>query len=184
MLKSPDDFDWNEFFTRYRPMALRFTTGRIHDAGMAEDLFQEGAQALFERFQEDPSLFQNAAHLRNYLFKTLNNMAVSALREKARRKALSLDHPDTCTRNFATWVSPSPHDSLLPGIEKNDAKIRQIMASLKNHERESLRLRFEEGLSFQEMASRTGRPISTLHSRVENALKKIRKKIGNEPQNA
>ena len=45
-------------------------------------------------------------------------------------------------------------------------------------ERTILRQRYAEGLTFREIADSTHTAISTLHSRAESALAKIRKKLG------
>lgn len=177
-----DGFDWDGFFVRYRPMAIRFVQGRINDLAWAEDLFQEAARAIFEKYLENPSFFAGPAHVRNYFFKSLHNLAVSALREKVRKKAANIDIEslDPSGSSAAAMDTSLTEATETKESVRKDALIKNALARLKESERESLRLRFEEGLSFREMARILGRPISTLHSRVENALKKIRKKIGKE----
>jgi RNA polymerase sigma-70 factor (ECF subfamily) len=173
------DIDWSDFFGRYRPMALSFVRGWVERHDVAEDLFQEAAHAVYERASRGRIDFQSSAHLRNYFFRTLKNLAVNVLRDPRGRTAAIEEMEPVAGRDV------EPLESLIStertrGMARRDQAVKGALSMLKPLERQALHMRFHEGLGFREMANRTGCSISTLHSRVEAGLKKIRKKIGND----
>ena len=65
--------------------------------------------------------------------------------------------------------------------EERVRRLGEVLSTLKPAEAEAVRLRFGEGLTYPEISERTGLSISTLQSRAEAALRKIRKRIGKGP---
>ena len=159
------ELDWDLFFQRYGPVARRFAAGLSGDGELAGDLFQEAAQAVLQRARSGFE-FESAAHLRNYLFKVLRNLAVDARRGP--RPPVELEEvPD-----------PAPGPEVAAATAQRDRAIAAAVDALRVDEREVLRLRYLEGRTFREIAERTGTSISTLHSRAEAALARVRNRIG------
>jgi len=174
------ELDWSEFFGRYRPMALSFVRGWVERHDVAEDLFQEAARAVYERVALGDIAFQSSAHLRNYFFRTLKNLAVNVLRDPGRKRTRSLE---TAEEVAALEMQPLEEALIAErslALTRRDRVVADAVSKLKPHEQQVLRLRFQEGLGYREIADRTGAPTSTLHARVESALKKIRKKLGKD----
>jgi len=59
--------------------------------------------------------------------------------------------------------------------EANELKI--VLRKLRRKDFEIIKLRFYSGLTFSEISELLGRPISTLKSREDSALRKIRKEL-------
>ena len=170
--------DLSGFFSRYRAVSLRFLRGWIPRHDVAEDVFQESARALLERLERGAVAFQSPAHIRNYFFRIMKNLAVNVLRDAGARRARRLD--------TALGVADGTQDPLEKALrnERSLAQAGRVRAvgeaieALEPAEREALGLRYREALHYREMAERTGAAVSTLQSRVESALEKIRKSIG------
>jgi RNA polymerase sigma factor (sigma-70 family) len=162
------DFDWNGFFRRYAPMARGFVSGIVGDGDLANDLFQEAARTVFERASDGRVRFESNAHARNYLFKVLRNLAVDARR---RPRPVSGVEVGSLPDPAASPAERSARDGL-------DAEVRRAIRALRPAESDALRLRYLEGLSYRQIADRTGAAISTLQARVEAALAKIRTRVG------
>ena len=169
--------DWNAVLARYRPLALRVAAGLVGAGETAEDLVQEAARAVLEH----PSSFESPQHARNYLLRTLRNLAVESLRRGGRVQA-------------SEWVeeaadpAPKPLDAVLAREEEDLAAarlqaVRTVIDHLRPVERDAVYMRYFEGLGYREMAERSGDAISTLQGRVEAALGKIRGRIGKEAGN-
>ena len=171
-----EELDLAEFFRRYRVMAVRFAAGLVRGEEAAEDLFQEAARALWERFTSGVVQFESQTHARNYLFRSIHNLAVSQLRSPGSRAV----GPPALE---AVSEAPNPREILEQAEEEGEERRRgervdEAIAGLPEREREALRLRYAQALTYREISKRTGTSISTLQARVEAALGKIRGRLG------
>lgn len=173
-----DPINWSEFYALYQPMALRFVKGLVASPDLAEDVFQEAARSVYERLETRKIRFQSKAHLRNYFFQTLRNLAINSLRDPRIKKTKNLDKlaPVESKQKEPFELVSQKEQSWF--IKRRNMKIQKVISNLKPMEQEAIKLRYIQGLGFREMAERTGTALSTLQARVEAALKKIRKKIG------
>ena len=171
--------DWGAFFQHYRPSAVRFARGIVRDASLAEDVVQDAARALFESCEQDRLRVLSPEHARNYFYRTVHNLAVDAVRRASRAPEAAAPDPAQHAAKDA-----GPLDAILAqesslAAARAERELFGAIETLPGSAREVLRLRYGEGLAFREIAERTGQPISTLHSRVEAALAKIRRRFGN-----
>lgn len=167
------------FFARYRPLAVRFATGLVGGEEVAEDLFQEVACGLVARVRAGRLVLESEQHARNYLLRALRNRAT----DRARRAPGRPHALDAETEASLASDAPGP-DELVARVEaaledeRRLAHVGRVVAGLPLAQREALRLRFVEGLSYREMAERSGTARATLQDRVEAALTKIRARSG------
>ncbi len=176
----PGVSDWGSVITRYRPLALRLARGIVGRAELAEDLVQDAARAVLELSAERRARFESASHARNYFLRTVHNRAVDALRHPEQVLVRPLD-PDEPPGSAAL----DPSEPLLAAEEdahRSQAlgRLARALTALRPPEQEAVRLRYLEGLSLREVSERTGAPISTVHSRIEAALERIRRHLGKE----
>lgn len=165
------DLDWEAFFARYRPLALRVAAGLVGPE-RAEEQVQEAARAVVERVRSGHAP-RSVEHARNLFLRVLRHGAISEHRAATRRgPAEELEEPP----------DPAPPADELLGereeAERRAALLRDALARLSDDERNALHLRYGEGLTYREMMMRTDRPLSTLQARVEAALAKIRQRVG------
>jgi len=78
---------------------------------------------------------------------------------------------------LASLADPRALDSESPDL----ARLRQLLATLGDDQREVLFLGYFEGLSSSEMATRLGIPIGTVKSRVASALSALRLALADQP---
>lgn len=170
---------WGSVLARYRPLALRVAAG-IAAPDQAEDLVQEAARSILELARSGRARCATQAHARNYYLRAVHNHAVDALREAPSGGMRSLDE--------APALEPPASGACAPESLAEEREFRALLqpslaralAGLRTEERQAVELRYLEGLPFARMAARTGASISTLHSRVEAALQKIRVSLGKE----
>ncbi len=167
-----------ELIRRYETVALRFLAGLTGSVDAAQDLYQDVVRAILE----SGKAFSSLDHLRNYFFVSLRHAAVDFARRRRRAREVQLpDDPDAP----GSPVSPGPEDSLcveeeLEAERARLARLEASMASLSGAERELLRQRFWERRTFREIQEATGVPISTLKSREDAVLRKLKKAVGKE----
>jgi RNA polymerase sigma-70 factor (ECF subfamily) len=78
---------------------------------------------------------------------------------------------------LAALADPRVADTEAP----DRSRLRQLLASLSDDQREVLLLGYFEGLSSSEIATRTGVPIGTVKSRVAAALAALRSALADQP---
>ncbi len=172
-LSCPITLDWGELFARYEVLGVRLARGLVGDDSVARDLFQEAAQATYARSTSGGIVFDGPEHARNYLLQVVRNLAIDHRHARTRApRELRDDVPD------ATAVDPVDSIVRAEATAERDRVVRRAWAELPAREREALSLRYLEGATYQEMAERTGRPISTLQARVESGLARLRRQIG------
>lgn len=164
--------DWDDLFARYEAMAVAFARGLTGDAETARDLFQEAARATYERAQSGETVFENARHARNYLFRALRNLAADA-HERRRRGPVSLGEEPA-----ASGGSTADRVAARESADRRSEALRAAFATLPASEQEALSLRYLQGLAYKDVAARTGLSISTLQARVEAGLDRLRNRVG------
>jgi RNA polymerase sigma-70 factor (ECF subfamily) len=165
----PDAFD--ALLNRYQNRVFRYLVRLTGNAAQAEDLFQQtwlkvmtGIHRYDERRPFEP-----------WLFSIARNLAIDHLRKVS---PLSLDEPsDTGEPRAASLkaVEPSNLERLLDRERRShlERKLQELPAVY----REAVSLRFEEEMTFEEMAMVLQAPISTVKSRVQRALATLRKSL-------
>lgn len=176
--------DWGRFFGLYHAAAVRFARGLCGGrVEVAEDVVQEAARSLLERHADGKLELESGAHGRNYFFRAVHNLAVTAGRKAQSGPKTGLGTGSVDDFPGSPEVSddaPGPFELVAGNDEAShlDEDLRRAIALLPEPERDILRLRYAEGRTFREIADSTHTAISTLHSRTESALAKIRKKLG------
>ena len=160
--RDPDLLD--SLIEKYQHRLLRYLlhlTGR-HD--LAEDLFQETWVRVLERGRQYDSRHEFAA----WLFRIARNLTVDHLR---RKKPTSLDStfgdedatpfeiPAPGPSGFETTMQREQNDQITAGMQKIAVEYREVLG-----------LRFQEGMSLEEIANVTGAPLSTVKSRLYRGL--------------
>jgi RNA polymerase sigma-70 factor (ECF subfamily) len=186
-LTGPARDAWEALLARYRPIAVQLARGIVRRAELAEDVVQESACAVLAQAAARGARFESPTHARNYFLRAVHNRAVNALRDPARAHepvreetlAARPVEPDVLARHGPVPGAAPPAGEEPEPLQRLQHVLRAL-AGLRASEREAVRLRYLEGLSYREISERTGASISTLHSRVEAALERIRARIGKE----
>ncbi len=142
--------------------AMRFTG----DREVAEDIVQESFMRLHAQFNE-------VREPRPWLYRTVHNLALNHQRDTS--KIVPLVKPgDEETGSPASDVAdplPLPDEQIArwEGI----GLVRLSLATLDERSRELVRLKFNEGLSYKEISSRTGLTIGHVGYLLHHALKAV-----------
>jgi len=142
------------------PALRRYARGLLRDATAADDLVQDCLERVIanwhRRRNDDP---------RTWVFAILHNLAVSSLRQSARRGAhLSVDE----VKEGVLSRRPSQEDSLL------QQDILDAIGQLPEEQRSTLLLVSIEDMSYAQVAEVLAVPIGTVMSRLSRARERLR----------
>ena len=156
-----------ELVRRYEGAVYSLCYRTVGDAGEAEDLAQEA----FLRLYRSRDKFRSGARLRPWLHKIAVNVCLDALR-KRKDPALSLDD-----MREGQSVPPIPSGEPLPEevclTREARMAVQQALLQLPGEYRVALVLRYQEELSYQEVADALGVPLSTVETRIFRAKKML-----------
>jgi RNA polymerase sigma-70 factor (ECF subfamily) len=139
----------------------------------AEDLTQELFVALFRT----AGRYRAGAPFRTYLYRIAANMAMSHMRKRKLRAALSID-----AMNESGFDVPSGRSEDDPAAFFDSREMwRRYEAALSSLPREwcvAMELRVGRGLSYEEIAAVMGKSVSSIESVLFRARERIAKELG------
>lgn len=159
-IKLGDERAAEELIRHYYPCILRYCRRHCYDRERAEDLTQETFLRLFKSLPQ----YQEQKNFKAYLYTIANHLCV----DESRRFSFC---PSACP---SADVEAADECSELSRIEDR-AEIDYLLRVLSPEQREAVLLRFEEQLSYREIAHVMGCNMRTAQSRVQCALKLMKK---------
>lgn len=157
---------WDAFLTRYRPMARALALSLSGDATEADDLAQEATLALLGAWRRDAARFESSEFARNYLLRSVRNLAAKALGRRARVRELESDP-----------VATSHEDPETRAVRERQKFLGRALLELEPDERALVARRYLERQTLARIADETGVPVSTLHSRERAVLEKLKARL-------
>jgi RNA polymerase sigma-70 factor (ECF subfamily) len=161
--RDPDLLD--HLIEKYQHRLLRYLLYLTGQRELAEDFFQETWIRVLERGRQ----YDGRHEFSTWLFTIARNLVIDHLR---RRRPASLDSladaDDAASFDIPATAQPSAFDATVRR-EQNE-QISAGMEHIAVEYRESLVLRFQEGMSLEEIASVTGAPLGTVKSRIYRGL--------------
>jgi RNA polymerase sigma factor (sigma-70 family) len=162
--ESPGPETIEELFTALESPLLCYALRYTGEAGLAEDVVQEAFMKLHVEFDRVQAPQQ-------WLYRTVRNLALNRRRHESR--TVSLSAPGAEQESIADIADPSsfPDEQIirLEGI----GFVRLGLETLDERSRELVRLKFNEELSYKEIAARTGLTVSNVGFILHHALKTI-----------
>jgi RNA polymerase sigma-70 factor (ECF subfamily) len=165
----PDAFD--AMLDRYRNRLYRYLLRLTANSAVAEDLFQETWLKVITRIHR----YDERRPFAPWLFSVARNLAFDHLRKASPE---SLDEPTESGEPKIARLGadePGSLERLLEGERRG--LLERELEELPALHREALSLRFEEEMTFEEMAEVLSAPVSTVKSRVHRALATLRKRM-------
>jgi RNA polymerase sigma factor (sigma-70 family) len=134
----------------------------------AEDVLQDA----FVRAVANANAFSVVEDVAAWIFSTLRNRLIDVVRgEASRRKAGVVDLPDEAIEKIAAAAGFDPQSEVLRG-ELVEA-LETALAALPAEQREVVLAQTVDGVTFAELAEKTGISIDTLMARKRRALRKL-----------
>jgi RNA polymerase sigma-70 factor (ECF subfamily) len=158
----PEAFD--ALLDRYQNRLYRYLLRLTANAAVAEDLFQETWLRVITRIHR----YDERRPFEPWLFSVARNLAIDHLRKTSPE---SLDEPAETGQAKIGRLGAGEPGSLERLLERERRSLlERRLEELPALHREALSLRFEEEMTFEEIAEVLSVPVSTVKSRVQRAL--------------
>ena len=155
----------DQLIEKYQHRLLRYLLHLTGRRELAEDFFQETWIRVLER----GSQYDGRHEFSTWLFTIARNLVIDDLRRKRPATLDSLlDVDGAAPFDLPATGQPSAFDATVQR-EQNE-QISAGMQHISAEYRESLLLRFQEGMSLEEIATVTGAPLGTVKSRIYRGL--------------
>ncbi len=163
-----------ELFAALESPLLSYALRLTGERAAAEDIVQEAFMRLHAQFSE-------VREPRRWLYRTVHNLALNQLRDS--EKIVPLDTRASAAAPQASTLRPHPSTLDFPDPQplpdeqiirlEGIGLVRLSLEALDRRSRELIRLKFNEGLSYKEMSTRTGLNIGHVGYLLHHAIKAI-----------
>ena len=157
---------YRELVSRYASAAVNVAARLVRDRALAEDLAQEGFVRAFARLRT----FDPRRRFSAWFFQVLHNVAVDYLRQR-RVETVPLDVTNAEGHVALSAGAPSPEAE----AERSElaSALEGALSRLRHEYREAVVLRYQQGLTVQEIADVLGVPEGTVKTFLYRARKEL-----------
>jgi RNA polymerase sigma factor (sigma-70 family) len=160
---NPDNGPWvRSAVDRYEGSLTLYAARLLGDADAARDVVQETFLRLCVQDRAEID-----SRLAEWLFTVCRNRALDVLRKESRMTQLSEEQVHHCLSN-----DPAPAEV----AERHDlaARVFDLMENLPESQREVIRLKFQNGFSYQEISRISGHSVSNVGYLIHTGMKTLR----------
>ena len=155
---------FRELIVQHFDPLVRFAGGMVGDRDTAEDIVQAVLTRLWERHRE----FTPGTSVRAYLYRAVRNRSLDAL-----------EHAAVRARGQAILLHEQQAENDRSSSDQPDVEaLRQALETLTERRRTALRLRYEEGLSYPEIAAIMAISTGSAEQLVFHAIRALRVALG------
>ena len=156
------------YYDEIRTYAIRLTG----DSAWADDLVQE----TYLRFLQGKVEIQPAAQ-RAWLYRTARNLFIDQFRRQKRTRKVKDVIKSDILPDISQQKSSQPHHALEQ--EESFGEVFDAVDLLPDRQREVILLKFQQGLSYEEISQITGDTKTTIGWLLHEAITKLRKSLNN-----
>lgn len=165
--KQPDRLAWmSSVLVEYEGPLTRYAARITGDLELARDVVQETFLRLCSQDRAKVD-----GHLSQWLYAVCRSRAIDVRRKESRMRVLDGSKTDAEARVVS---DPAAAAENREGVNS----VCQALARLPQGQQEVVRLRFQSGLSYKEIASVTKLSVSNVGYLIHTALKSIRERLG------
>jgi len=154
---------------RYAAPLTRYAALITGDLEQARDVVQD----TFVRLCAEESGRVNS-HLARWLFTVCRNRALDVQRKESRMKPLS-------EVDISSQASSDPSPAAQAEQRETASKVLGLLARLPRNQEEVVRLKFQNGMSYQEISKVTNLTVSNVGFLIHTAIKTIRQQLKIRP---
>ncbi|MBO5710573.1 MAG: sigma-70 family RNA polymerase sigma factor [Rikenellaceae bacterium] len=166
----------SEIIDRYKKRVFDYIRNMVKSEALADDIFQETFIKIVKSLNENR--YVESGKLLSWMLRIAHNQVIDYFRKTKSEAKVSYDNCEVNVLNNKNLVDSNVEDRI---IEKQQHQtIRRLVERLSAEQKEVVILRHYHGLSFKEIAEKTGVSINTSLGRMRYALINLRKMIEEE----
>ena len=156
----------------YAPRLAQFAFGFVGDRAEAEDIVQD----VLWRIWDGRAVWRAPSSLRAYLIAAVRNRALNVLGRRRTRDQYAVMVRQSGVADPASAMVPNPADVLADADASAEmvAALRRAFLELTERQQTAVRLRYEDGLSYPELAASLGVTQSGAEQLVSRAIRALR----------
>jgi RNA polymerase sigma-70 factor (ECF subfamily) len=159
----PDRESWaRDAVARFEPPLLLYAARLLRDAETARDVVQETFLKLWASDRESID-----GHLAEWLFTVCRNRALDVLRKENRMTQLREEQVVRC-------LNPDPGPLDIAERKELGTRVLELLELLPDSQREVIRLKFQNGFSYQEISRISGHSVSNVGYLIHAGIKALR----------
>lgn len=170
--RDPDLLD--RLIVQYQHRLLRYLVYLAGNRDLAEDLFQETWIRVLERGHQ----YDGKHEFSTWLYSVARNLTIDYLRKKRPVSLEGLMEDEEHTRLDPVATEPSAWE-VVANLEQAE-RISAALIAIPAEYRETVVLRFQEGLALDEIATVTKAPLGTVKSRLYRGLNLLMSRLKGE----
>lgn len=165
-----DTAAYEMLYDRYCSAGMGLALKITGDLALAEEVVQEA----FWRVWRKADLFQNQrGAFTSWFFGIARNLSIDMLRRQ-RTQGQPTDEAEKIIEQLA---DPSPEVPEEAWLRAKHEQMRAAIETLPREQRDVIEMAYFRGMTRQEIASATGEPLGTIHTRARLALQKLRDEL-------
>lgn len=159
--------------SRYQQKLYSYIFFLVHDAEVADDLFQETFVKAIVTIRQ--GRYVESGKFSAWLTRIAHNLVVDKYRQDRNSNVISNDASDADLFNDASLSDITVEMKMITNQSLSD--VGRLLRELPDNQREVLYMRFYQDLSFKEIADATGVSINTALGRMRYGLINLRKMV-------
>ncbi|MEL6922491.1 MAG: sigma-70 family RNA polymerase sigma factor [Bacteroidota bacterium] len=132
-------------------------------------LTRDQLQLFFLELWEAGFELRQVGHPKAYLLKSFQRKMIKALKAERQRKQMPDSYELPPQHSYETLLIEAQEQ------ENQRHRLRNTLEALPEVQRKMLKLRFHEGMSYDEIAATTGKSRQTIYNQIHSAVSRLRK---------
>lgn len=145
----------------------------IKDEDASNDIFQDTFVRIITCIQQNN--YTDTGKFRYWATRIAHNMVIDFVRSNAQSDLVLVDPTDYVYLNNEMYSDRPIEDEIIE--QQDQIKLQMLYLQLPDNQRDIVRMRFYENMSFKEISERTGVSINTSLGRMRYALLNMRRMI-------
>ena len=168
-----DNDAFDTLLERYQQKIYSYILFLVHDAEVADDLFQETFMKAIVTIRQ--GRYVESGRFSAWLTRIAHNLVIDKYRQDRNSNVISNDASETDLFNNASLSDITVEMKMI--TEQSLTDVGRLLRELPDNQKEVLYMRFYQDLSFKEIADATGVSINTALGRMRYGLINLRKMV-------